>query len=133
MAAKSSALSGLFVIATFCPSAYAADVIISPGAEIVHVEFSAGYSGTIGGALLSNSYDVSVQALRVGISIASGNAYFDGYYQASNKGSDTLLFGGAALDYESERDECVVALGYKFSQNTRRMDCWIEVGSPSLQ
>ena len=49
MNAKLTTLLGTFTIAAMLPLAIAADVIIVlPRAEVIHVEFSAGYSGNVG-------------------------------------------------------------------------------------
>ena len=43
-------------------------IVISPKVEVLHVDFSGSYSGMIGGVAFDNGYDISVQALRVGVS-----------------------------------------------------------------
>lgn len=116
MKSKSTVLASAFVLTAFIPVARADGLIVSPRAEVLHVEFSAGYSGEFDGVAFNNGYDISLQALRAGVTVASERIYLDAYYQVTNDDADTLLFGPWNYSYESERDEYVVAIGYRLSE-----------------
>ena len=100
------------------------NVVVVPRVEVVQIEFSGGYSGDIGGIRFDQGYNISMQALRAGVSVALGSFYFDGYYQASNKGSDRLLIGPTNYKYESDRNEGVLALGYRLTEEAALFAGW---------